>query len=927
MGMWFTSNLLADDTQSFTLDLGAAPKTLGDIKPAFLSFKQESLPNIPIKEVIRRYRKLFDTTSDPVVRIDALHRMTSLESRFGDKRELSQDQQRALYKKALQSYELIVGSGVYYRKVDELLYQTAKAYDLTGQYAASIRSLTQLVGLYPHSKLATESLFRIGEANFSLGKYQQAEKAYQRTIDEGKDNPFYDKALFMLGWSQFKQAHYDQSSVTFTKVLDRALVNAGSSSLKDVKKSDIDTVADTIRVLSITFSYQKGAEGLATLISQVGVKPYTFNLYNALAKLYIKQQRYEDSASTSREFIKKYPDNPEVPLMAVAIIDAYKKGHFAVNVWDEKENYIKEFGLHGPRWSRMPTSTQQDVKPYLVKFLNELSHLNYVNAERATKSEEKRKDYQKAAKYFIEAVRTDPNAETKGESLFLAGESYFQINDYPKAIAAYKESAYDSKPHLHSAEAGYAVITTYNIMENKVGSLTQESKRDRQSSMLKFADAFPNDNRVPSVLNQVANWDLQSGNYKEAILLSERVLSNKGSHSELRLSSWLVNGHAHFQIGDYDLAEKAYQSALGFKSLAKAKRRTLRERLAATIYREAEKLDQQGKTEQAIQNYLRVGQVIPESRVRINAHFDAATRLLAIKQWQRAISVLKDFQRLYPDSPLAVKIPEKIIYAELQDGHKEKAAGLLVDLAKSTKDVSKAKDALYQAADLYAQAGNAKQSTTLLKRYVRSYPLPVGLNIEAQMRIANYYATVGEQSKRNYWLRKIIVSDSKAGKARNDRSRFLAVSAATELANQDFDAFNRIKLKLPLKKHLELKKKALKRAVSAFERVARYGNIQFTTEATYKLGAIYQRLSQDLINSERPKHLSSLQAEQYTILLEEQAYPFEEKAINLYKMNIKRVKNDVFDKWVKESYKQLGKIVPASYKRTERRFEHAVPIN
>ncbi len=79
---------------------------------------------------------------------------------------------------------MIVGSGVYYNRIDELLYQTAKAYDLTGQYEQSLKSLKQLVGLYPNSYLAVEAQFRIGEAHFSLEQYKLAEKAYKKLQGE-----------------------------------------------------------------------------------------------------------------------------------------------------------------------------------------------------------------------------------------------------------------------------------------------------------------------------------------------------------------------------------------------------------------------------------------------------------------------------------------------------------------------------------------------------------------------------------------------------------------------------------------------------------------------------------------------------------------------------------------------------------------------
>ena len=58
--------------------------------------------------------------------------------------------------------------------------------------------------------------------------------------------------------------------------------------------------------------------------------------------------------------------------------------------------------------------------------------------------------------------------------------------------------------------------------------------------------------------------------------------------------------------------------------------------------------------------------------------------------------------------------------------------------------------------------------------------------------------------------------------------------------------------------------------------------------------------------------------EQYEILLEEQAFPFEEKAIDLFKANTDRAPNGVYDAWVQQSFERLARLMPARYAKEER---------
>ena len=53
--------------------------------------------------------------------------------------------------------------------------------------------------------------------------------------------------------------------------------------------------------------------------------------------------------------------------------------------------------------------------------------------------------------------------------------------------------------------------------------------------------------------------------------------------------------------------------------------------------------------------------------------------------------------------------------------------------------------------------------------------------------------------------------------------------------------------------------------------------------------------------------------EQYDVLLEEQAFPFEEKAIELHEANAQRTGDGVYDEWVQRSFDVLAKLKPARY--------------
>jgi hypothetical protein len=114
-----------------------------------------------------------------------------------------------------------------------------------------------------------------------------------------------------------------------------------------------------------------------------------------------------------------------------------------------------------------------------------------------------------------------------------------------------------------------------------------------------------------------------------------------------------------------------------------------------------------------------------------------------------------------------------------------------------------------------------------------------------------------------------------------------------------------------------LKKSLMEDVLEAYGKAAAYGIAEVTTAATFRLGEAYQQFSRDLMESERPGSLDEMALEQYDMLLEEQTFPFEEKAIEIYQANAARAAEGVYDQWVRKSFDALVGLMPARYAKME----------
>ena len=175
---------------------------------------------------------------------------------------------------------------------------------------------------------------------------------------------------------------------------------------------------------------------------------------------------------------------------------------------------------------------------------------------------------------------------------------------------------------------------------------------------------------------------------------------------------------------------------------------------------------------------------------------------------------------------------------------------------------------------------------------------------------------VCETGHRGKEIGQIIAAD-KEGPA-TERSRYLAATASLELAALTYESYSQVRLVQPLKQNLKKKKELMQESIKAYTAAAEYGIEAVTTASTYRIAEIYNSFSRELYKSERPKGLSADELEQYDILLEEQAYPFEEKAIEVHEVNAQRTQEGVYDDWVKKSFSALTKLSPVRYAKVEK---------
>ena len=262
---------------------------------------------------------------------------------------------------------------------------------------------------------------------------------------------------------------------------------------------------------------------------------------------------------------------------------------------------------------------------------------------------------------------------------------------------------------------------------------------------------------------------------------------------------------------------------------------------------------------------------------------------------------------------------QKLAVTYLNSGRADQAASefeRIAASASSTDDVRR--EALWKAADLYESSGTTSSEQRVLGNIIALYPNPLSESIEARFRLLEISRSLGDDADVAARLEELIRVDAAAGPQRSERTRFLAAVASLELAEPIRRRFSAARLTQPLAESMKVKRSLMEDVIKVYTTAADYGVAEVTTAATFRLGEVYEKFSEDLMESERPANLDEAALEQYELLLEEQMFPFEEKAIDLYKTNTDRALNGVYDEWVIRSFERLAGLMPARYAKMER---------
>ncbi len=490
-----------------------------------------------------------------------------------------------------------------------------------------------------------------------------------------------------------------------------------------------------------------------------------------------------------------------------------------------------------------------------------------------------------------------------------ASDAYIKVVDTWRAKHAKKLS----KKKLKSLENDEIVVRYKAAFIYYVHRHYVEAAKRFEHIILKWPEAkwaVVSADLILDALNTKEEW--ASLNDLARKFRANKRLTKKGSKFAQRLDA-LIEGSQFKLVMQINEQKRYAEAAVKFrafvKEFPKSKYADTALYNAMVIFDRAKELDKAIAVGRQLEKDYPESELIPRVRQFLGSFYER------IADYETAAA----YYRAYVDD---YKDPKSKAYKRITEGKEGEELKLAREIQAEIKE--KLPDSLFNAALWYEGLGEYPKAIASYLEYVKTYPkrddVPdifynVGLIYETQKdykRAANFFEDYTKKyaSRVKPWqvlraLHRAALAYDKAGDAKNRDRLFKAIikayarlpkkekehpvvrdaiAHAEYLAlDPEFEAFKAIKLdtvkQREVKKRLDAKTTRLAKLEKAYTAVLMRGSGDWGICALTRIGLAYQDLARNLLDAPIPPGLDADQEELYRTLLEEKAFPLEDKAI------------------------------------------------
>ncbi len=362
------------------------------------------------------------------------------------------------YAQAVQYYQQAYTMKIY--EADYALFQIAVCKGLQRNQQGKIENLEQLLASFPQSDFQDDALYELGRAYERQGDNQKAAVQYNKIIIAHKQSNYYRKSLLQMGLINYNNSDFNKALVQYKEVADKfpetPEAQAALMGIKNcyIEMNNIDAYFD--------YAKQTGNSINVTANEQDSLS------FMAAERIYMGGDK---SASTQFEkYLQQFPNggfavNSHFYLGEIL----YNEGKFT----ESNKHYLYVVNQPQNIFTEQALSRSAELTLNAGNYTEALELCNRLESIASGKWNILRANFGQMRSYLflknyndaIVAAGKVKKSEVANEAMireanFTEGKSYYQLNNYAKAMDGLKTVAADVK-YEQGAEAKYLIADIY----------------------------------------------------------------------------------------------------------------------------------------------------------------------------------------------------------------------------------------------------------------------------------------------------------------------------------------------------------------------------------------------------------------------------------------------------------------------------------
>ncbi|UCF88787.1 MAG: tetratricopeptide repeat protein, partial [bacterium] len=799
------------------------------------------------------------------------------------------------FNEAIDAYNDVIEKFPGHPLKEDALYGLAYCYTEQGDPDRAADGYARLIGDFPQTRYAVEINMRLGEHHFALEDLQRAIGYYRYVIDKGEPE-YVEKALYKLGWCYYNLDRYEEAVDAFFAVLD--LNEGGVQTVDSLAGESMDIIAR---------SYAESG-GTPALVKRIRVRendPYGPLILYKLAELYRDRSFFPEAIGTFRTYIELFPSGDSMPEVLEHMRETYHIRGDTLASLELSEAFIVHIGPGSPWFAKASAKRREQAVSAILSNLETAANRRRARSQTAGREKELNLALRDLATYEAAARSSTPCRIT-----YLKGVIFTELDRFPDAVHILNDLAVlDSCTLL--AQNAILSSTNYQInLYERSGTVALNLLENTVDILMKI---YPDNQATPRAILALGEISLNTGE-----------LSRARSHFSLLIRSYpdtdqsdrarLLMARTFFKEADFRQAAAWFR--LSWRKTRDAGIGEEAHRLHVySLFKYAEELSVTGKTMEAAERFEALHRRFPDSDVAQVSLYNAGKLYRTAGLERKATTLFETLAARYSDSELANEALQMSVLILEALGDPIRAAEDSMALAARSSG-RKRGAALLKAAELYAAGDQPGRAASARSAYITEFPDPVEERSRQLFMLGSDLEAIQDWDGALAAYTRITTLQRKDEK--NQTLTAFAARSQLRIAERSFANYVDYHIVPPVDKTVVKKREMLQNVIRDFVAAGNYRTADVITAANYSIGRALELFKDDILSSPRPDGLSGTELEEYELLLQEMAFPFEERALDAYRVNIQRsVKLELLDEWIERTFERMAELAPWSYQRSE----------